>query len=642
MDTKMKEAITSLIKNRRFQNWCLIILASVVAYITGKRILKYYGVRPSKKDKRDFGISMAENPARFQNSFCLPLPVLKNQQTVSSCHDDQTEVMTRYGWKFFKEISSSDLLASVNPEDGNLIFENPINILRQRYIGKMIYGTHRSIDFMVTPNHKMIVKKWEESKRVLSEKYSVVDASDLGFCVGLRTDFYQNKKKQEVIILPEEKVSNGNILPRMEIKLSDWVKFLGIYLAEGTMLDPSRHYPIQIAAFKNRERSFVENLFNRMGIHGVSSKDRYVVSNKRIWSLLSGYGLYKVKSYDKFVPDFIFDLDSELIKDFLYGFAMGDGYFTKEGEVRYYTSSKLLAEQLRMLMVMSGSSTTMYTRDVRGKKCFLKDGRTIISKHIGYVINQWKTNSLGLNRKKNIKEVDYDGYVYCAEVPTYHTLITRRNGKVLLSGNCCAHSMSYIAESILPKSGDYNLDRVSVGWIYGYRPAGYYQGEGMYPRQALNTIQKKGVIRHRDFPYNEEVPAVINRVNGSLDDLLKKAEPNKIPVFFQLKTDDEIKQCLTKYGPVSIMYPVYDSFNTPVEGKIETARGKFYGYHQVTLYGWTGDCWLMVNNWGNWDEDGIAYIHKSYPWQEAWGLSVDPSAAIEPQKKTSFLKSLFG
>lgn len=31
--------------------------------------------------------------------------------------------------------------------------------------------------------------------------------------------------------------------------------------------------------------------------------------------------------------------------------------------------------------------------------------------------------------------VPYTGHVYCAEVPTYHTLVTRRYGKILLSGN---------------------------------------------------------------------------------------------------------------------------------------------------------------------------------------------------------------
>jgi hypothetical protein len=207
--------------------------------------------------------------------------------------------------------------------------------------------------------------------------------------------------------------------------------------------------------------------------------------------------------------------------------------------------------------------------------------------------------------------------------------------------SCVAHSLSYVSEYLIPKTGNYNLDRVSVGWIYGYRPEGYYKGEGMFPRQAMSTLQKKGVLRHRDFPYNEEVPEIINRVNGSLPELLKKAEPNKIPVFFQLKNNDEIKQCLTKYGPVTIMYPVYDSFNTPNDDKIESVKGKFYGYHQVTLYGWTGNYWVMVNSWGdNWDEDGIAKISMSYPWQEAWGLSNDPSAAIVPQKKNIFYKML--
>lgn len=35
----------------------------------------------------------------------------------------------------------------------------------------------------------------------------------------------------------------------------------------------------------------------------------------------------------------------------------------------------------------------------------------------------------------DIKTCSYMGYVYCAEVPPFHTLITRRNGQILISGN---------------------------------------------------------------------------------------------------------------------------------------------------------------------------------------------------------------
>jgi len=199
--------------------------------------------------------------------------------------------------------------------------------------------------------------------------------------------------------------------------------------------------------------------------------------------------------------------------------------------------------------------------------------------------------------------------------------------------SCCAHSMAYVSEAVL------GLDQASVAWIYGYRPSGYYKGEGMYPRDALKTINQVGSVPYVNFPFNEEVPGVISRVNQNLKDLTLFAKPHKSTVFFQTKTDDEIKTCIMKYGPVSIMYPVCKNFENPVNGKIESLGSDFLGYHQVTLYGWQGDYWLMINSWSEkWGNNGIALINKKYRWTEAWGFSTDKDAVVSDSKKNIFIK----
>jgi hypothetical protein len=38
-----------------------------------------------------------------------------------------------------------------------------------------------------------------------------------------------------------------------------------------------------------------------------------------------------------------------------------------------------------------------------------------------------------------------------------------------------------------------NNTKFSTEFIYGYRPDGYYVGDGMYIRDALKTLQKVGV-----------------------------------------------------------------------------------------------------------------------------------------------------
>jgi hypothetical protein len=69
-------------------------------------------------------------------------------------------------------------------------------------------------------------------------------------------------------------------------------------------------------------------------------------------------------------------------------------------------------------------------------------------------------------------------------------------------GSCVAHSMSYISEHLMVGKPA-RFDKASVGWVYGYRPDGYYRGEGMYPRDALKTLRDCGSVRHVFFPYNK-------------------------------------------------------------------------------------------------------------------------------------------
>jgi len=43
--------------------------------------------------------------------------------------------------------------------------------------------------------------------------------------------------------------------------------------------------------------------------------------------------------------------------------------------------------------------------------------------------------------KKHITVEDYNDMVYCATVEPYHTLVVRRNGRIMISGNCWWHTI---------------------------------------------------------------------------------------------------------------------------------------------------------------------------------------------------------
>ena len=108
--------------------------------------------------------------------------------------------------------------------------------------------------------------------------------------------------------------------------------------------------------------------------------------------------------------------------------------------------------------------------------------------------------------------------------------------------SCAAHALSELLEK-------YN-NVFSTGWIYGYRPEGYYQGQGMFPREALKTLQQLGAVTQADFPVNVEMSEAKDLVDKNIDILSNQAQSFKIQSYLRLYTVNEIKEWIYKGIPV--------------------------------------------------------------------------------------------
>lgn len=184
--------------------------------------------------------------------------------------------------------------------------------------------------------------------------------------------------------------------------------------------------------------------------------------------------------------------------------------------------------------------------------------------------------------------------------------------------SCVAHSLSTFLEECYKNENQY----FSVGFIYGYRPEEYYQGEGMYPREALKTLQKVGDVKQNDFPYNKEIPEVKNLVDKNIERLEPIANNYKIDSYARIYTKDEIKKCLYNDCPVPISIPVYNNLSIDKDGIIKQAEGEIEGYHMVILYGWNEKGYLLQNSWGtNWGNNGCAILPYDYEIDSAWAIS---------------------
>lgn len=78
------------------------------------------------------------------------------------CYSDDTEFLTENGFKKYDEICN-EKLATLNPENGQLEYQNYTDRIKYHYDGDMYNFNGRDIDVLVTPNHRMWLSQDGES-----------------------------------------------------------------------------------------------------------------------------------------------------------------------------------------------------------------------------------------------------------------------------------------------------------------------------------------------------------------------------------------------------------------------------------------------------------------------------------------------
>lgn len=207
------------------------------------------------------------------------------------------------------------------------------------------------------------------------------------------------------------------------------------------------------------------------------------------------------------------------------------------------------------------------------------------------------------------------------------------------TNSCVAHACSSIVEYHNKRQqGDDTV--FSTEFIYGYRPLGYYVGEGMYLREALKTLQKYGDVPVSDLPGNQEYEAAIEKVNSNLEELKDKAYPHRVSSYMKLDGVDEMKTALMKYGYVLVSMPWYKYYKLR-NGIYTYSPDVLSGYHAVVIYGWNKDGWLVQNSWGkSWGRNGRFVIPFAFQFREAWSVTdniVNEGDVIRP-KDNVFVK----
>jgi UDP-glucuronate decarboxylase len=351
-----------------------------------------------------------------------------------ACYSADTEALTRSGWKLIKDICLTDEVLTINDKQ-EIVYEFPTNLIEENYVGEMVAFENKRCDFLITPNHKMLVQSVNEARKQ-SGTFQFVEASGMipgGWCrawmlraaqnIASDQEWYRFQKDYKVM-------RNAKKAFVEKILMDDWLEFLGYYLSEGCCYHTKRgDYTIQISQYKevNPEKwAKIRKCLERLPFgYCLNRNVGFIVSSKQLFHHLKPLG----KSRVKYIPRDVLECSSRQLKILYDALMLGDGtiYTEKRGQRRvelYSTSSYRLAGDFQELLLKIG-----YVGNVRRHS----PGRELYDIHVYNVpgrIKHYNKSAYSIPKK-----VPYDGKVYCITIPS-HILFVRRNGKAAFCGNC--------------------------------------------------------------------------------------------------------------------------------------------------------------------------------------------------------------
>ena len=148
---------------------------------------------------------------------------------MDKCYDGETEILTRKGFKFFKDVTYDDEIAT-RSVDGIMQYQKPTYIHSYEHKGEMYQVKSRNIDLLTTPHHRMLVKLDKEEKYDYKEAWNIIGQK----ARYLRGGMEWEGKEQEYFEIPSCKKSRrGTVQSDLQISSSLWAKLLGYWYACG-------------------------------------------------------------------------------------------------------------------------------------------------------------------------------------------------------------------------------------------------------------------------------------------------------------------------------------------------------------------------------------------------------------------------
>ncbi|MFB6088558.1 MAG: LAGLIDADG family homing endonuclease, partial [Candidatus Aenigmatarchaeota archaeon] len=367
-------------------------------------------------------------------------------ETGLSCYDSDTEILTEDGWKKFTEVSKDDKICTLNKETEEIEYQHPQRIYSYNYNGKMYRIKTKRVDLLVTPNHKLAIKKYTGSAGYRkAPPIELIRADErIGTQKVFKKDGVWIGEKRKYFTLPEVKIPHGSrnysgthSVKEKLLPIEPWLKFFGLWLADGhTSPSIDGAYPVVVS---NNNESLLEEIkeaLERMGFNPYFGQNRIRVRNYQLWKYLKKLG----KEHEKWIPKNIKKLSTDLLQIFFDYYIKGDGqrYGRNNKGLQATTTSPQLRDDLQEIALKLGMSAYWKHTVKPGEHTLPGDYKNRRDVWDIYFIrkNEHRVYPAGVKKKDHWEEkwIDYKGKVHCVTVPN-SIIYVRRNGIPVWCGN---------------------------------------------------------------------------------------------------------------------------------------------------------------------------------------------------------------
>jgi len=318
------------------------------------------------------------------------------------CFTYDHEVLTKSGWVKIGDYVNNNIIDDVycfDINDNELKLQTPIAKIKKKFSGNLKNIIGNDVDLLVTPTHNILYQHSQYDK------------------------FY--KKTAENIpksaLIPINGIINN-------FTNNYFFNLLGFAFADGSFILKNKNTMssrIQFKFKKIRKKEYLLKILNEL-------KYKYNLKFKNDIFYLNIYSdlakdVYLYFNGKKEIPKSLLSENKNNIKSFLDGYLNGDGCNVKNDFFSFCNISENSINILETCFRLVGGTSHFNRKNIQYGN-FKNSKRQ-------YTCTVNTNNIVNRTTIKQIKDIEYNGDVYCLTVPSSNLLI-RRNNKIFITGNC--------------------------------------------------------------------------------------------------------------------------------------------------------------------------------------------------------------